>query len=395
MASLNHYASSLFAIMGLTGLGCLLFGATQIPGSQRGLFGASLVFLCVISIGFVNADGYREGVKFLGKMSYFLTLPLLYVLFSKNTLSLIRSFAWGLVFAAPLNLFIALHSFFVQRMPRAKGYYNPIIFGDLMMFAAVLLLVFVLAGIFRSRLSVYSAGLASISFLLCSFLSGTRGAFLVVPALAGLLMFLYRDKLTLSGVMKLLLGMTIFVLLVCYIGANSDRNIRVSPKEFVSIYDNVRSYFKGGDVKNSAGQRLVMWEVAWEMLEKKPFFGAGLGGYEEKTRKLVEPGHRLVDSYSHAHNIYLQFLAETGIIGLLSMLMVVFLLPARIFIRALSGSEIQRICAVGGIVQLVCFALFGFTEAWLSRSPMVISYVVCVALFITGCSSSSVEERLS
>lgn len=61
-------------------------------------------------------------------------------------------------------------------------------------------------------------------------------------------------------------------------------------------------------------ERLAHWQAAQEMARYHPVLGVGLGNYEP-----VYPAYRLVNwpyPLGHAHNIYLNMLAETGILGL-------------------------------------------------------------------------------
>lgn len=62
-------------------------------------------------------------------------------------------------------------------------------------------------------------------------------------------------------------------------------------------------------------QRFDLWRLAWEVFKAHPVFGAGAGAYNKAFRQLgllpaVEP-----PSIQHPHNIYLQFLCETGLVG--------------------------------------------------------------------------------
>lgn len=62
---------------------------------------------------------------------------------------------------------------------------------------------------------------------------------------------------------------------------------------------------EGGDITSS---RLYLWSVAWKMFINKPFMGHGWGSY-----LLAMTG----STFQGAHNDYLQYLAETGIVGFL------------------------------------------------------------------------------
>jgi len=62
-------------------------------------------------------------------------------------------------------------------------------------------------------------------------------------------------------------------------------------------------------------ERLAHWQAALNMVSAHPLLGIGLGNYE-----VVYPVYRLVnwlEALGHAHNYYLNILAEAGIVGLL------------------------------------------------------------------------------
>jgi putative inorganic carbon (hco3(-)) transporter len=62
-------------------------------------------------------------------------------------------------------------------------------------------------------------------------------------------------------------------------------------------------------------ERLAHWQAALNMTRARPFLGVGMGNYE-----IAYPEYRLINwkfSLGHAHNYYLNVLAEAGIIGLL------------------------------------------------------------------------------
>ena len=63
-------------------------------------------------------------------------------------------------------------------------------------------------------------------------------------------------------------------------------------------------------------ERLAHWQAAGNMADHNPFFGVGLGNYAEAYER-----YRLINweaPLGHAHNHYLNILAETGIVGLIA-----------------------------------------------------------------------------
>ena len=72
-------------------------------------------------------------------------------------------------------------------------------------------------------------------------------------------------------------------------------------------------------VNYAVTERLAHWQAAMYMAEEAPVFGIGLGNYE-----VVYDDFRLIyweEALGHAHNLYLNMLAETGVIGLVAYLL--------------------------------------------------------------------------
>ena len=81
--------------------------------------------------------------------------------------------------------------------------------------------------------------------------------------------------------------------------------------------------------------RVTQWRVAWRIAEERPLLGTGVNNYRAVApRHVREPGaltdvEQIVDRPHVVHNVYLQLLAETGIVGL-----VLFLIVAGACLRA-------------------------------------------------------------
>lgn len=56
--------------------------------------------------------------------------------------------------------------------------------------------------------------------------------------------------------------------------------------------------------------RFTMWQYAWDLFKKNKILGVGWGGYRYLFENL-----NMFEGAANAHNIYIQLLAETGIVG--------------------------------------------------------------------------------
>jgi len=84
------------------------------------------------------------------------------------------------------------------------------------------------------------------------------------------------------------------------------------------ISQRISSTFSGQDT--NIRQRIELWDNTFEVIKTRPLIGTGIGTFTEAYIKMYPEaapkegeGSRVV---RHAHNLYLQILSETGIIGL-------------------------------------------------------------------------------
>lgn len=114
-------------------------------------------------------------------------------------------------------------------------------------------------------------------------------------------------------------------------------------------------------------QRLDVWGNAMEMVKKKPLIGTGLGtfteAYMDNYPDLVPLDGKESRQIRHAHNLYLQFLVETGVFGLV---VFVFLIIAglvyglRNFIK--EGNKMLKSIRYGSLLGIVAFLFYSITD---------------------------------
>jgi len=158
-------------------------------------------------------------------------------------------------------------------------------------------------------------GLSSIVVLIAIIMSWSRGAWI---GLAGALLIvaLALPRHTWRGV--ILFGGIFGVIAVLWFAGILPRSVvdrlNSSTQEFFAFQD-----VRGIDItpeNYAVVERLAHWQAAINMAMAYPWLGVGLGNYE-----IVYPDYRLMnweEPLGHAHNYYLNILAETGIIGLLA-----------------------------------------------------------------------------
>jgi O-antigen ligase len=128
-------------------------------------------------------------------------------------------------------------------------------------------------------------------------------------------------------------------------------------------------------VDSGSALRLRIWQDSFKMFLDHPLTGIGVGTYDAlaytkyPTKEDVGPGGRnwFYMKGWHAHNVFVQVLAETGVLGFLAWMYLLGALTVYFF-RAwrTAGSGETRIHAASMICCLVSFVLLAQTEAMLA-----------------------------
>lgn len=171
--------------------------------------------------------------------------------------------------------------------------------------------------------------------------------YLIVLFYFGLGMWMAARKFTLRVVFGLLMGTTLVCLLLthsrgAWVGAGvagvcvlifGNRDARLVMVGMAAILGLVflmvpsvgerflLSFQKGGDVG-----RIEIWEATIHMIKDSPIVGHGLGNFYS-----VFPEYSANKAGFYAHNCFLQIFAETGILGLVSFMWILF----EVFLKAL------------------------------------------------------------
>jgi len=173
---------------------------------------------------------------------------------------------------------------------------------------------------------------------------------------------------------------------------------------FTGAYKRIIMIFDLGEQNNS--WRIVLWERALYMFKQSPIFGIGFGrfndiifpgtnnnfsfenmhhfaGFPGVVSFYIEPVY--VFNTAHAHNSYLQFLAETGVLGLGALLLFWIICLRKVFkgykITADVFSKKIFLSNIGAIAALLTIA---FTENYFSATTimMCLSMVTSLSLGI-------------
>lgn len=175
--------------------------------------------------------------------------------------------------------------------------------------------------------------LASGLILTAMLMTVSRGA--IVALLAVLVVALRRQR-------KRLLVATVFLILVGLVAVNFLPDVVVS--RFLGVYNDISSVLTGnGFIADKAiAGRLAEMEVAIRLFLDHPMFGVGYNNFDSLYQDVARLNSLMSRGEAReAHNLYLEILAERGLIGF-------GFFAALISLAIWSASVGARICSAGG-----------------------------------------------
>lgn len=214
-----------------------------------------------------------------------------------------------------------------------------------------------------------------------SIASGSRGGWIALPL--GLLIFSHfrYGKITLKALMYIIftLGMT-FLILQTFNQQIQQRTSGIS-RDIAALHN--------GNADTSLGVRLQLFKSAAVIFVHNPVFGAGPEGFAREMEPLLKAGKisamAAEGGKGEVHNELLSKAAGLGIFGVLAMLSI-YLVPARIFYRAMKSGSIQiRQSGMLGLVFVSSFMVFGLTVEVLNLTMAAAFYSLTVAVLLAAC----------
>ncbi len=126
--------------------------------------------------------------------------------------------------------------------------------------------------------------------------------------------------------------------------------------------------------------RWPIWRATWAMIAERPLFGHGWGTFEG-----LLPGYRPRPTgyfYDHAHNEYLEVLAESGIVGLCAVGWLIFLFGRRL-VSTLSAplTRTQRTTVMALAVSIMSVLIHSAADFGLRVPGVALTFLFIVALF--------------
>jgi len=385
IGSIKSWASGGYFLLVLLAL-FSLWRAREVSQSYRHELLLPIIFFFIaLLLSLVNAEDWYRAFKWSGKLAFFLFLIPTVLGLKRLSVNLLRPLGLGLLLAGFIVGGVAGYAQIILHRGRAIGQYNPIIFGDLAMLVAILVICVGLSGMYQ-RWLLWLMPLSAVCALYAAVASATRGALVTVPIVLMLHLFLVLKnrygqgkERRRGGIVAGILFLSVMLSPLVFqdkIGFQVDRTSR-----------SVLAFIGGEKFQSPTAIRLLLWDISFEIWQEHPLLGTGMGDFiVDQERMMNEKRTTLKKKQPHAHSIYFNFLSRTGLLGLVTMIAALLVLPFRIFYRSLSHAKTaeERFACLGGMSLIICYAAFGLTEAVFSRSAFIASFAFFLAVFLAA-----------
>jgi O-antigen ligase len=343
-----------------------------------------MVFMLNVFLGGIMSDNHAKGLSELKKYWNVFLCALLFTcaMSDINRKRLIIVFFFAASMAGLVGIFQNFGIFFEKWEGwRAHGFMHPIHYAGILAFACAtsLMLLLIPNNIFfsfKTRLFLVVSALLSFAGIL---FSQTRGVWLALFASCLIVFFIYNYK-------KAVVGLVLMTLLSVSIFASSD----TLKQRAQSIVNSARNFYSE-DKSIMKPERYDIWKGALLIFKDSPVFGTGTGDFEDDMNRLIdEEKIRGGIKRQHAHSIYFQWLSTQGMVGLISLLLLLASLTHW------GMGEIKRGSTGGYVIILAVFlmATGGLTENNIGISKYFSAWCFTMGLFGGGSLSMSREKSI-
>jgi O-antigen ligase len=292
---------------------------------------------------------------------------------------------WGLAAGALGALLIAWYQNHFLGITKATGHTNAIQYGGIAIYLGVSAWCIALLSIERISKSMILFGFGACG-LIASMLSETRGAWLALPVLLAVIVFvLFQNGYKRWAIIGLASACILISAAMVPYGEKIYSRIKIAIDE-VSLYIEDPSAAS----LTSVGQRLEQWRSAYLIIKEHPWSGSGYLGNHEAKQALVDQNisHPSIMEYGHAHNEIIDMLAKRGIIGLIGLLVfyatpICLFWPSKKRVISVPVELRKTVLSIRLAATLlpISYFCFGWTQVFFAHNSGNMFYIFGIAAF--------------
>lgn len=187
------------------------------------------------------------------------------------------------------------------------------------------------------------------------------------------IVFFMRYKIS----VKSFLFSVIIFSIILFGSYNSFQNFKVRVDAAISDVKKIGN----NNFNNSFGIRVLYWKLTIDSLKENPLLGNGIGDFKINTKQMLEKyKYEGMNNYSenfltrfHYHNQYLMIIVQSGLIGFLLMILLLY----KLFTLKIEDKEIKNMSVIG-----LCIISISF----IAEPLLIIHFTTMLFLFIVSLS---------
>lgn len=202
---------------------------------------------------------------------------------------------------------------------------------------------------------------------------GSRGTWLGVPFI--LIIIAYYFFKTQRPQVILTLCTSLLFTIILFFAPNSPFHERWNALKQDTALIEQNSYH------SSTGTRIFLWKYSIDQFLDSPVYGVGTKAFRDNICKQQQKG-TIPACNPHAHNIFFQFLATHGLLGLIGIL-TAFIIPLGFYFHSLikSSDEKVKTLAFMGVCFTLFFSICGLTDfLFFTAFPTMFYFLTTVTL---------------
>lgn len=268
---------------------------------------------------------------------------------------------WGIVeyfIGSPSNSTLDVSLFGGIRGRVTSSFTNPNMLAEYLIMAIPLTVA--LAASVQSKRARFALAVSAALDMACLVLTWSRGAWLGI-IIAGVIALLISSKNWLTaGILAVPAGAAAFFCV--------DSNVKARLASVVNFSDSSTAY------------RINIWKCTLKMLGDKFLYGIGVGD-SAFTEAFPYYAYSGLINVVHAHNLYLQIVAETGIFSLIVFLAAVFMfLQAGLSFVKTARADKNKYVALGIMCAANALLIQGFTDHVFYNYKICLMFWLCIGL---------------
>lgn len=382
--SVKHWISNVSVLAALLSIAVIYIRRSEIHLNQVPNIKTIALCFSVYALGILISQMGRQTFvtrEYLDQTRWLIGLPCFVILYAcrLNYVYVLERFLPVSIFSAWIGV-----NFFPSDAWGGRqtiSFIDPLTFGHLNLTLGLMCFVAAMFDVAHKKVTLNTA-LKIVAFavgVLLSVKSGSRTGWLAVPLVLCIVFYqIYKP----GPVKLLLMVLAVFTSLALFVGLNADMTFR-----FNLMADEILTYpWRGGLAPDtSVGMRVTFYRLGFYYFSQSPWFGWGNRGYADikDAAELLSFSSQSTRDFAFGALFHSDLTTQSvryGVFGLLSVL-IVFLIPLRLFVRALrTGGDLKKVACMGLTFTLCQLGSSLSTEVYDSKGVTTFTAVILAGL---------------